>query len=147
MTNQIIEAITTAIGNEFGDGYNIYIEQIEQELDEPCFFVHQINGKHDLFLWNRYHDTHHFDVQYFPGTESIQTECNGVSDRLEQALEYIFMYDSEQQLEEKPIRGTNMHSDIQDGVLHFFIDYNGFVIKQVELGNMENVSQNISVRE
>ena len=37
MINSIIEAISIALNNEFGDEYRVYADNIEQCLQEPCF--------------------------------------------------------------------------------------------------------------
>lgn len=37
MINKVIDGISKAINEEFGDEYNIYTEEIEQGLKEPCF--------------------------------------------------------------------------------------------------------------
>ena len=82
MINQIIDAISVAIAEEFGDNYNIYDERINQELEEPCFFISLVDGNRTLFLNRRYLGQHHFCVQYFPGSSTIQRECNDVAERL-----------------------------------------------------------------
>lgn len=37
MINEIIAAISVALDAEFGDEYEIYMEEIKQDLKEPCF--------------------------------------------------------------------------------------------------------------
>ena len=39
MINEIIEAISVALNEEFGDEYEIYRESVRQDLKEPCFFI------------------------------------------------------------------------------------------------------------
>ena len=39
MINAIIEAVSVSLNSEFGDGYEIHMEEIEQGLEEPCFFI------------------------------------------------------------------------------------------------------------
>lgn len=148
MINQIIDAISVAIAEEFGDDYNIYDERINQELEEPCFFIHLLNGDHELFLNQRYYRQNHFDVQYFPGSSAIQRECNDVGERLSGCLEYITLYDANAEQDEvKPIRGGSMHYEIKDDVLHFFVDYNGFLKKQITETEMKTLSQQVDVKE
>ena len=50
MINKIIDGISEAIFTEFGDGYDIYTESIEQGLIEPCFSILCLNPTNDLFL-------------------------------------------------------------------------------------------------
>lgn len=146
MINQIIDAISVAIAEEFGDDYNIYDERINQELEEPCFFISLVNDNRELFLDKRYYSQNHFVVQYFPGSDLIQRECNDVAERLHGCLEYITLYDADaEQDETKPIRGGQMQSEMKDDVLHFFVDYNGFLMKQTTETNMENLLQQVNV--
>ena len=43
MINSIIEAISISLNEEFGDGYEIHMEEIKQGLKEPCFFIACLN--------------------------------------------------------------------------------------------------------
>lgn len=40
MITEIIEAISVALNSEFGDEYEIHMEEIRQGLVEPCFFYY-----------------------------------------------------------------------------------------------------------
>mgnify|MGYP000801805600 FL=1 len=44
------------------------------------------------------------------------------------------------------VRGSKMKSEIVDGVLNFFVNYDMFVYRKVDSVPMEDVSQNISVK-
>ena len=39
MLNNVIAGIAIALNEEFGDDYEIYTEEIKQDLKEPCFFI------------------------------------------------------------------------------------------------------------
>lgn len=39
MINSIIEAISVSLNGEFGDDYEIHMEEIKQGLKEPCFLL------------------------------------------------------------------------------------------------------------
>ena len=43
MINKILDAISNALNEEFGDEYEIYSEDIKQDLKEPCFFIICLN--------------------------------------------------------------------------------------------------------
>ena len=124
MINSIIEAISVALNGEFGDDYEIHMEEIEQGLEEPCFFIFCLNPTKDLFLGKRYFRTNPFCIQYFPASKEKQRECNGMAERMYECLEYITI-DSDS----KPIRGTKMKHKVVDGVLNFFVNYNCFAYK------------------
>ena len=39
MINDIIIGISNAIYAEFGSDYEIYVDDVKQGLNEPCFFI------------------------------------------------------------------------------------------------------------
>ena len=43
MINNVIAGIAIALNQEFGDDYEIYTEEIKQDLKEPCFFITLLN--------------------------------------------------------------------------------------------------------
>lgn len=124
MINSIIEAISVALNDEFGDGYETHMEEIKQGLEEPCFFINCLNPTIEQFFGKRYFRTNQFCIQYFPKTDEKQRECNGVAERMYQRLEYITIYG-----EDKPIRGTKMKYEMVDGVLNFLVNYDCFIYK------------------
>lgn len=122
MVNKIIDGISNAIYKEFGDGYDIYTESIEQGLQEPCFSILCISPTNELFLGKRYKRTNQFMVQYFPSSSEPYNECNSTMERLFDCLEYI-------ELDGDLIRGTGGKGQIVDGVLNYQIDYDFFTHK------------------
>ena len=85
MMNSIIEAISVALNEEFGDGYKIHMEEIRQGLKEPCFFIQCLNPTHELFLGKRYLQSNQFCIQYFPqpvrnrrNVTGLRNGCHGV---------------------------------------------------------------------
>lgn len=140
MINSIIESISISLYTEFGDDYTIYTESIEQGLQEPCFFVFCINPTNQLFLGKRYFRENGFCLQYFPKDENqAKQEGNAVAERLYSCLEYI-------SVSGKLLRGTKMKYQIVDGVLNFFVNYDFFVYKTVDLNIMEKLSKNVTVK-
>lgn len=141
MINSIIEAIGVALNGEFGDGYEIYMEEIRQGLEEPCFFIFCLNPTNDLFVGKRYFRNIRLCIQYFPTTEEKQRECNDAAEQMWRCLEYVTMDG-----DERPIRGTKMRYEVIDGVLNFFVNYNLFVYKRDDSNAMENISQDITMK-
>lgn len=140
MINSIIESISISLYTEFGDDYTIYTESIEQGLQEPCFFVFCINPTNQLFLGKRYFRENGFCLQYFPKDENqAKQEENAVAERLYSCLEYI-------SVSGKLLRGTKMKYQIVDGVLNFFVNYDFFVYKTVDLNIMEKLSKDVTVK-
>lgn len=129
MLNKIITGISQALDAEFNsenEEYTIYTEDVEQGLEEPCFFIFSLKPSSKQLAGNRYERKYPFDVHYFPkDEENYNNEINEVTERLFTALEYI-------SIDRGLIRGTNMNAETVDNVLHFFINFNMIVRKEIE---------------
>lgn len=142
MINSIIEAISIALNQEFGDGCEIHMEEIKQGLEEPCFFISCLKPVSNLFLGKRYFRTGQFCIQYFPVSGEVQRECNSVAEQMLGCLEYITTKG-----DDKPIMGTKMKYEIIDGILNFFVNYDLFVYKAAgSVPVMEEVLKETSVK-
>ncbi|MFI3236812.1 MAG: hypothetical protein R3Y47_02140 [Lachnospiraceae bacterium] len=140
MINSIIEAISTTIGEVFPNN-EIYMEEIKQGLNEPCFFISCLKPTHDKFLGNRYFTSNNFCIQYFPSDANAkQRECNEVASKLNDCLEYI-------KHGEDIIGGSKMSNTTVDGVLNYFVSYDLFVIKTEDTTPMESIDSQINVEE
>lgn len=138
MINKVLTGISKALSKEFGSDYEIYDDEIVQELQEPCFYIQCINPVSKPLLGSRYKKELKFAIQYFPkkGKREIYT----VIERLENCLEYIF--DGEDLL-----RGTQMSSEIVDKVLNYFVNYNFFVNKKdIPEEFMEEIQSEVIVK-
>lgn len=143
MINSMIAAISIALNNEFGNTYKTHMEEIKQDLEEPCFFIQCLDPDSNKFLKNRYFRKNSFCIQYFPESEEIQSECNETAERMLNCLEYIKIPG-----EDKPIMGTKMKYRVIDGVLNFFVNYDGFFYKKEEQSTtMESLQTSTSVKE
>lgn len=116
MVNKLITGIGQAIRREFPETtYKIYTEKIEQDLKRPCFFILCVNQWHEAKLNDRFHLNSSFDVHYFPNVGNA--EGWETAEKLWSILEWITLQDV-------LIRGSSMNYKIEDGILHFFVDYN-----------------------
>lgn len=137
MINDIVDGISLALYEEFGEGYEIYTEDVEQDLNEPCFSIKPIMQSNTQRLGDRYFRGNLFCIYYFPKA-SIE-ECFDVEERLIDALEYITVNGD-------LLRGTGMHGETVDGVLTFILNYNLFVAKEPNVEpTMETFEQSIDV--
>ena len=134
MLNKIITGISQALDAEFNsenEEYIIHTENVEQGLDEPCFFIFSLKPSSKQLVGNRYERKYPFDIHFFPDTElvdgisTINNQINEVTERLFTALEYITVDNS-------LVRGTSMNVEIVDSVLHFFINFNMIVKKETD---------------
>lgn len=127
MVNEIITAISQRLCEAFDDP-EIYIDKLPQGFDEPCFFIRALQAGQKQIIGDRYFRTHGFDMHYFPAERcNVAREINEVADRLWMALEYI-------DLPNGPMRGTQMRREVEDDVLHFFVNYDTFIFKVHDRG-------------
>lgn len=141
MINSIIEGISIALNTEFGERYTIYTGSVEQGLKEPCFFIFCLNPTSKVFLGERYFRTNQMCIQYIPLNEREEKEeCNAVAERLFNCFEYITVG-------EDLIRGSKMSSEIVDGVLNFFVNYDLFTLRlRNKEDAMDEVLRNVAVK-
>lgn len=125
MLNKVIDGIAQKLNQVFGDGYEIYIDQVEQGLKEPCFLIVCLTGRQEQEIGVAYNRELPFDIHYFPQAKKITREVNSVVDTLNIGLEYI-------QIEDGLLRGTDLKHETTDGVLHFFVNYDLRLRKVVE---------------
>lgn len=135
----IIDAIAGALFQQFGSGYEIYTEKVEQGLVEPCFMIRCLNPTKNVYLGSVYKRTNQFVIQYIPSGADAIEECNGVMERLFECLEDVFLHG-------KPIHGTELHGEVTDGILNFTVNYDGFVLKQDEGDPMKHYKLSINAK-
>ena len=128
----LINAIAEALFQEFGSGYEIYTEKVEQGLNEPCFLIRCLNPTKNIFLGRCYKRTNQFGIQYIPSTEDANEECASVLERLFECLENVILHG-------KPVHGAELHGEITDGILTFMVNYDGFVLKDEQQHIMEEL--------
>lgn len=121
MTNGLIVCISNALDEEFG--YETHMEEIKQDLKEPCFFITLLDSSTRIVVGKRYEKRNQICIQYFPESQKFQQECNEVAERLTLCLEYIKDEDG------GFLHGTDMHYQVTDGILNFFVNYNFHVFK------------------
>ncbi len=138
MINSIIAAISVALNAEFG--YENHMEEIKQDLVEPCFFIQCVNPTSELFWGKRYFRQNSFCIQYFPKGEDKQRECNEVAEKMIWCLEYITV-------DGQKMRGTKMKYKVVDDVLNFFLNYDCFVYKVKTDEAMETLESTTNVKE
>lgn len=132
MIKLLIESIAIALESAFGEGVTIYWEDVEQDLKEPCFFIQCLEAGNNLFRGKRYYHTHQFCIQYFPAsTDTPRAECEAAAEQLYSALEWLALHE-----EETLLGGKKMRHKTVDGVLHFFVNYDLFVMKQADYNFM-----------
>lgn len=141
MINSMIAGISNAIFQEFGEIYTIYTENVEQGLQEPCFFIVPVNPTSRRFWGKRYFKENPFCIQYLTFSERMEERGPyETAERLFRCLEYITVTGD-------LVRGTEMHYEVHDGVLHFFVSYNLFCREIEKEENMAELIEEVLPKE
>lgn len=124
MINEIIEGITTALDALTEGECEIYTEDSKQGLEEPCFFVNQMEVENTRCLGTRMKRKYPFDIIYFPrDSDAKKYEMYEMEDLLQDGMEYITLANGNM------LRASDISSEIVDDVLHVYVSY--FVILDV----------------
>ena len=133
----IINGISKKIYGFYEGLYDIYVEDVEQGLEVPCFMINLISSNIRMILKPRYMFESVFDVIYFG--EGYK-DCMDRGSELYDILEYITINDKDL------IRGTKMNMDIIKNILHFRVRYNLILQNKPDIINMmEDHQINIGV--
>lgn len=141
MINTIIEAVSAALYEEFGDRYRIHMEEVSQGLEEPCFFIQALEPSGGLLRGPRYTRINQFCIQYFPESEKEPNrECYNTAERMFACLEQIA-------LEGGSCRGTRRRYKVVDGRLNFFVNYDCILRREGEEQSMGEMTSRTEVKE
>lgn len=138
MIKKIIDGICLALASKFEDA-EIYTESVKQGLKDGSFSIVCLNPTNTQFLGKRYFRSNQFCIHYFPKTNEPRSECLEVLEILHDVLEII-------EVDGDPIRGTNMTNEMDEGVLHFFVNYDFFTIRKSDETLMEHFDHNSEVK-
>lgn len=139
MVNDILYGISTALNTIFPD-CPIYTDNVEQGLIEPCFFIIPLESSETRLLGNRAYRTIQFNLSYVSKAKRLQLES--IADKLYPILRQVKL------LDESLINGFDLHHEIVDGVLHFFVTFKPTIIYEIDkMSNMENLATNMGVKD
>lgn len=132
MINDIMNAISIKLYEVFGDGYKIYLNDVQQGLTEPCFLITVVDYSKEPLLKSRSKRLIPFDILFFPNKGKSQ--CYEVADQMMNELDMITLLNGDM------MHGTEMRAEIVDDVLHFFVNYNFMATVENEpLDSMESI--------
>lgn len=120
-TNDIIDGVSIKISELFGDDYKIYINNVKQGLEMPCFFIKMLPSNKKKLIGSRYENECNLVIHSM--LDEANTErYNDISDKLYE-LEYITLLNGDM------LKGYGMRTEISDDVLLFFVTYKYFTYK------------------
>lgn len=129
MISEIITAISLRL-NEVYPNITVTMEQVEQGLQEPCFFIEVLEPIRTPLVGQRWQQDTLVDIHLFD-SEAENIQFYTIAEELFAYLEYITLPDGNM------LRGTSMHFAVNDGVLHFFVTYTVFLYRKKEKEQME----------
>lgn len=118
MVNDILYGISTTLYDHFA-GAQIYTDTVEQGLSEPCFFVMPVAINEQTLLNTRALRTVAFDIHYISKQSRLQLE--ELAAKLYPLMRRVTLLDG------SSLNGFNLHHEIYDGVLHFFVEFKPIV--------------------
>ena len=127
MYNEIMDAVTKQLSVLFPPeaGYTIYTDAVEQGLSDPCFFVQFLEPSEKPMIGTRYYRKNAMCIQFLPGDIAKPSrELNRVLDILMEQMRMIELKSG------RKINGTDRSGRIGDDDLTFFVQYNGFDIRE-----------------
>ena len=110
LINEILKGIAKALRDEFGESLNIYLNEVEQGLIEPCFFISVLNPDVKQVLGRRYVLNCPVSVQFISGEN--REVINAQGSRLFNCLELISVSGD-------LARGRNMSYSINEDILDY----------------------------
>lgn len=120
MIDLVINGVCASLDALYSE-YSIYTDTVEQGLDPPCFFVHDICSTSLYGIFGCVGCDTQIEVVYFPQSEHEKnTEMNAMLPILSSALREITAGGTKQ-------RGYEISGRIIDDVLHVFATYRVFV--------------------
>lgn len=140
MINDIMNAISIKLYEVFGDGYKIYLNDVQQGLTEPCFLITVVDYSKEPLLQSRSKRLVPFDILFFPNKGKSQ--CHEVADQMMNELDMVTLLNGDM------MHGTEMRSEIVDDVLHIFVNYNFIAkVEKEQEDSMETLNIQNSTKE
>lgn len=119
LVTELLDWLTINLHSEFGDDYQYYVEEIEQDVSKPCFSVITLEPAVISRGTFKYRKVVPLVIHYFTdcdNTSGAMRDCQSVGERLWNKLEYLSCGDV-------LLRGEGLSWGMTDGVLQFFVTY------------------------
>ena len=126
-TQAVIDAITKSLRDAYPRAV-IDDDKVEQGLTPGAFTVNLVTADQQSMRGPRYRRAPLFDVIYLP--EEGAAECVDVADRLCAVLSMVTTPGGDL------LHGGGINWRVEDGVLHFLVEYRHFILRQEDKENM-----------
>lgn len=127
MINTVLDSITRNLHAMFGDNYHYYVEDIEQDLETPCFTIQVLNPTNRSVNNTDYYRTVPCVLHYFGSDKhNMKKDSFAIAERVLESIEYI-------QIGDQLVRGEDMEYTVIDDVLQIFITYGFWTERENEV--------------
>lgn len=118
MIDSVLNSVTKTLHATFGDNYHYYVEDIEQDLQTPCFTIEPLILTSRSINRKDYHKNFSIVLHYFTDDRKNKKKDSLImAEKVLEAIEYI-------EIDNHLLRGEDMEYAITDDVLQIFITYN-----------------------
>lgn len=144
MVNEIIESIAKALKDY--PGYEVYIDDVDQGISEPCFLLKFLKADRVEMLFNRVRIKSHFQIVFLAGTASA---INSMAETLPFSIRHLSVNvteDSKPKILALEASHIETHADQDEHTLVCLADYiYTSVLKEGEKDLMLTVTINTEV--
>lgn len=140
LTNEITDGIGKALSKEF-PGCEIYQNDVEQGLTEPCFFIMPLTVSRVQMVGARWRQDMPFQITYIPEFGRENRNMNEIAARLYLALNFVEGNGGNLH------HGYQMRHEIVDDTVQFSVNYTAFLILPDDIPEMEQLKQETTLKE
>ena len=123
--NDILIALSKRLDDKFNSKYSIYIDQIQQGFEVPCFFIRIVNFTTSDLFDNRFEKKYLIEVTFFTDNTSKSYENNDVVEKMRDIFKFI-------DVNEHTLMAKNFECNQNDGniICTFRYKFTAFDIKE-----------------
>lgn len=140
LVNEITDGIGKALSKAFPD-CEIYQNDVEQGLTEPCFFVAPLEVSRVQMVGARWRQDMPFQITYLPKEGRDNRSMNETAARLYLALNFVEGENGSLH------HGYGMRHQLVDDTIQFTVNYTAFLILPEEIPDMEQLKQQTTLKE
>lgn len=132
MLKELMEAVAAKLKEGFGETCVVYYNEAPPEAEGPCFIILPRKAVRTPRLGRRYYQSCPLDIQFIPGQEDKGARLMTVAEQMMELLLLLTTEGGERFL------GRDMSFEVQQGILHFYVSYNFFLLRPEEKETMES---------
>jgi len=143
----VVNAVCDALFTAFGSSYKIYVNQVDQNLQEPCFFIKVLNPSQNQDLGRRYQKQQQISVQYFPSVRGTYSTLESACETLFDCLKDLTISKTTGSVtESKILHGKDLNGQFTDEILTFIVDYGLFILENYSPTDMETLEVDVGAK-